>query len=131
MYQSKYTYENYHYRQLGLGYPVASSEEMRLKIGCWKWFPFYVSNDLLIGRYGDVQLTDLFPQVHEAFPVPPVTDNLINTTELRWFASRWFQFRATARYSREASHYLNRIDPVRGWRLSLGLQLTLAAGVGL
>ena len=130
-YQSRYTYENYHARELGLGYPAASTEELRLKLSTWHWFPFYLSNDLRIGRYGDVALTDVFPLEKEDFPVAPVTNNLLNTSELRYFASRWFQFRASAHYSKEANHYLNRIDPLKGWRFSLGLQVTLAAGVNL
>ena len=131
MYQSKYTYENYHYRELGLGYPTASSEEFRLKFGLWTWFPFYISNDLVIGRYGDVQFTDLFPLEHEEFPVEPVTHNVVNTTKVQYFASRWFQFWARAKYLKEANHYSNRINPEKGWRFALGVQLTLAAGVNL
>ena len=41
-YQSKFTWENYHYRQLGLGYPCASCEEVKFKFGYWGLFPLYI-----------------------------------------------------------------------------------------
>ena len=130
-YQSKYTYENYHYRELGRGYPCASCEEFRFKFGYWNLFPFYFENDLVVGRYGDVELTDLFPLEHEEFPVEPVTNNLLNITKIQYFASRSFQFHFTAKYSKEENHYTNRIDPYKGWEFKLGMRLVLAGGIGL
>jgi hypothetical protein len=63
--------------------------------------------------------------------VEPVTNNVINTFQLQYFASRYFQFHLKASYSKEANHYLNRIDPYQGWEFALGARLLLAAGVGL
>jgi hypothetical protein len=130
-YQSRYTYENYHYRGLSRGYPCASCEEFKFKFGYWDLFPFYFENDLVVGRYGDVALTDVFLLDKEPFPVEPVTDNLINTTLIRYFASRYFQFHIRAKYSKEATHYSNRIDPYKGWQFALGVRLILSAGLNL
>ena len=130
-YQSKFTYENYHYRELGRGYPCASCEEFRFKFGYWNLFPFYIENDLVVGRYGDVEFTDLFPLVKEEFPVEPATDNLINTIAIHYFASRFFQFHFTAKYSKEENHYSNRIDPYKGWQFKLGVRLVLSTGISL
>jgi hypothetical protein len=116
---------------LGRGYPCAGCEEFRFKFGYWNLFPFYFENDLVVGRYGDVELTDLFPLEHEEFPVEPVTNNLINTTVIRYFAGRFFQFHFTAKYSKEENHYTNRIDPYKGWEFKLGMRLVLATGFGL
>jgi hypothetical protein len=130
-YQSKYSYENYHYRGLGLGYPCAGCEEVKFKWGYWGWFPFFVENEAIIGRYGDVRITDLFPLVKEDFPLKPVTNNMINTFKVRYFASRYFQFYTTIKYSKEENHYSNRIDPAKGWQFNLGFRLTLATGLDL
>lgn len=130
-YQSRYTYENYHYRELSRGFPCASCEEFQFKLGYWELFPFYLENDLIIGRYGDVELTDIFMLDKEPFPVEPVTENLINTFKLNYFASRYFQFHLKAKYSKEENHYSNRIDPYKGWQFALGIRLLLAAGIGL
>ena len=130
-YQSRYTYENYHYRGLGLGYPCASCEEFKVKLGFWNLFPFYLENDLIAGRYGSVSFYDVFLLDKEPFPVKPVTHNLINTFMVRYFANRYLQFHFSAKYSKEANHYSNRIDPYKGWQFALGLRLILATAVGL
>ena len=76
-YQSRWTYENYHYRELGLGYPCASCEEFRLKLGYWGLFPVFIENTFMYGRYGDVSLTDVNLLQKESFPVSPVTYNSV------------------------------------------------------
>ena len=45
-YQSRWTWENYHYRGLGLGYPCASCEEFKFKVGYWGKFPLFIQNEI-------------------------------------------------------------------------------------
>jgi hypothetical protein len=127
-YQSGRTYENYHYRGLGLGYPCASCEEIKLKLGYWGWFPWYIKNETIVGRYGDVTLNDLYFAVKEKFPVPPVNGNLVSRAEVYYFMSPQFSFYARLKYSGDRYHYLNRIDNLRGFSFLLGVQLLLSAG---
>jgi hypothetical protein len=128
-YQSQRSYENYHFRELGLGYPCAGSEEIKIDLNYWNLFPVYLKNETVIGRYGDVQLTDLFPGVKEPFPVPEVTQNIINTLEAHYFLSPRINFYSQVKYSANKKHYLNRIDNLQGWAFSLGMQLMLSAGI--
>ena len=130
-YQSKNTYENYHYRELGLGYPDASCEEIKLKIGYWGWFPIFVQNETIIGRYGDVAFTDLFPLEHEPFPVPEVTKNLVNILRVKYFVNDWLDLEFKAKYADNPNHYLNRLDQLKGWSVSLAARLLLAGGFDL
>jgi hypothetical protein len=130
-YQSGRTYENYHYRQLGLGYPCASCEEIKLNLNYWGWFPWYFKNETVVGRYGDVTVTDLFHAVKENFPVPPVTRNLINRLEVHYFFSRQLTFYTQFKYSAAENHYLNRIDNLQGFSFMLGAQILLSAGIDL
>ncbi|MCW8929111.1 MAG: hypothetical protein OQL19_02605, partial [Gammaproteobacteria bacterium] len=46
-YLSRWTWENYHYRELGLGYPCGSCEEISLKLGYWGFFPLFLQNELI------------------------------------------------------------------------------------
>jgi hypothetical protein len=83
-YQAKYTWQNYHYRGYGLGYPCASCEEIKIKIGYWNLFPLIIDNNTTYGRYGSVQLTDIYPFEKEDFPVSPVQNNLINELSIKF-----------------------------------------------
>lgn len=107
-YQSLRSWENYHYRGLGLGYPAAACEEFRFKIGYWGLFPFYIENEFITGRYGDVTLRDMFPIKHESFPVPPVKNIQANEFSLYylWRPSRRLFMKIN--YYSDLSHYLAR-----------------------
>jgi len=128
-YQSKVTYENYHYRQLGLGYPCASCEEYKLKIGLWSLFPIYIENESIIGRYGDVSLTDVFPFVKESFPVGPVTHNFANLTKVKYFYNTAFSAFLNIYYFKNENHYLNRIYNADKFRFEMGISLLLSKGI--
>jgi hypothetical protein len=130
-YQSQRTYENYNYRELGLGYPCASCEEVKINCNYWGWFPWYFKNETILGRYGAVTLSDLFLGAKEEFPVAPVTRNLIDKFEVHYFPARQINVYAQLKYSADKNHYLNRIDDLQGFSLMLGVQLLLAAGVDL
>ncbi len=124
-YQSKYTYENYHYRGLGLGYPCAGCEEIKLKMAYWGFFPFFFQNELIYGRYGDVALTDLFPLINEDFPLTPVSYNLINELKFYYFHNTSLRLFASFIYRDNPSHYLNRLGEKNHFILSVGLNILL------
>ena len=124
-YQSKYTWENYHYRGLSMGYPCASCEEYKIKLSYWEFFPWFFRNDAIIGKYGSVTLRDLFPLIKENFPVGPVNHNFINTFSLYYFYNANFIFYTSIKYTKNKEHYINRIDKNKGWFFSLGVNLVL------
>jgi len=78
-YQSLRNWECYQYRGLGIGYPSASCEEYKFKLGLWKFFPMYLESEFEIGRYGDVNVSDIFPCVIEKFPVNPTRYHYSNS----------------------------------------------------
>lgn len=134
-YQSRWNWENYHYRELGLGYPCASCEEVKVHLAYWGFFPLFIKNELTIGRYGNAQLTDLFRLNKEPFPVAPVTSNVINQLTLQYFFSTWLEFNASMRYLDKPAHYSlrdrrsNRIDLRDNIFFSIGAQLNINVGI--
>jgi hypothetical protein len=128
-YQSRFSYENYHYRELGLGYPCASCEEVKLKFSLWRWFPLWIHNETIYGRYGSVKTTDFFPLKHEDFPIAPVRNNLYNRLDLNYDYSPALRIFASTRYLHHPDHYLNRIGDKSKWVFSLGLRMILSGGV--
>ncbi|APF20128.1 hypothetical protein Calab_0547 [Caldithrix abyssi DSM 13497] len=121
-YQSKFSWENYHYRGYGLGYPAPGLEEFKVKIDIWRYFPFYVSNESIYGRYGSVSVTDLFPLIKEPFPLAPVTYNFINHLKLRYYASNRLRLFSDIWYRKEPVHYSNRYAERGNWVVKLGFQ---------
>ncbi len=128
-YQSKVTYENYHYRELGLGYPCASCEEFKFKFGIWKYFPWFIQNETISGRYGSVSFTDVFPFIKEEFPVKPVFQNLVNITNIKYFYSPSFIFYSNICYFDKKNHYLNRIFKDSNFRIEIGAQVQFSTGI--
>jgi hypothetical protein len=130
-YQSIRTYENFHFRELGLGYACASCEEIKIKFSYWNLFPWIFKNEFILGRYGDVKLTDLFLLNKEKFPVAPVTNNIVNQFIIYYYPhtrlSLWMEWL----YIKERNHYLNRIDPFDGLAMKLGIQIMLSGGFNL
>ena len=124
-YQSKFTWQNYHYRGYGLGYPCASCEEVKLKMAYWDWFPFVLKNETIYGRYGDVGLTDLFPLTKEDFPIAPVHHNLVNELNLYYLFSPALHFHAGATYREKTSHYSNRYEERSRFVLKIGFSLLM------
>ena len=130
-YQSKFTYENYHFRELGLGFPAASMEEIKFAVGYWGIFPFYFKNEFIFGQYGDVRLTDIFPLKKEPFPIAPVTENMINTFSAYYFLSPLIRFNTKIFYYKEPNHYSNRINQFEGFAAQVGFELFVSGGVNL
>ncbi|GAB4376755.1 MAG: hypothetical protein Kow0042_23430 [Calditrichia bacterium] len=130
-YQSRWTYENYHYRELGLGYPCAGCEELKLRIGLWKFFPLYIKNELIIGRYGNVHLTDVFPLEKEEFPVEPVIENVVNKFTAMYFAHPRWQIYFILENYRDARHYANRLNEGSVYTATFGLRFVLSKGLQL
>ena len=120
-YQSRWTWENYHYRGLGLGYPCASCEEFKLKIGYWGEFPLFIQDEFIIGRYGHVSLTDVFIPRKEPFPVPPAINNLVNRFMAHYFLNEKTDIFLNVEYFKNPNHYLNRLNQGSKFTFSLGL----------
>ncbi|NOZ61958.1 MAG: capsule assembly Wzi family protein [Calditrichaeota bacterium] len=107
-YQSKTTWENYHYRGLGLGYPCAGCEELKFEFGYWGKFPLYLHNKIIWGRYGDVSLQDVFLMIKEKFPITPVKNNFIEQFTIDYFFNPSLIFSADLIYRKDPNHYSNR-----------------------
>lgn len=107
-YQSFRNYENYIYRGLGIGYPVAGAEEVKISSSYWHLYPFLITNEMVLGRYGDVKLTDIFIGDKVSFPRPPVRKIFADVLSLSYLW-RWnLSFDANIRYFSDGNHYLNR-----------------------
>ncbi len=130
-YQSKFTYENYHYRELSMGFPCAGCEEGKISAAYWGWFPLFIEADLIFGRYGDVSVTDIFPLKKEPFPLPPVTKNLLTDLNIQYFFSPLLNACLRLQYLKDKNHYSNRINQFEGFSVSIGAQIVLAGGINL
>ena len=104
-YQSKFTWENYHYRGLGLVYPCASCEEIKIKFAYWGFFPFFFLNEAIYGIYGNVELTDLFPLTKETFPIEPVQYNFLDNLKFYYFYNPILSLFASVEYRDKVEHY--------------------------
>ena len=129
-YQSRWTYENYHYRELGLGYPCASCEEVKIKLGYWGLFPLFIQNEFIYGRYGDVSLTDLNLLRKEPFPFPPVTINYTNILNIKYYFRTWLDIFVNLQYYQEPAHYLNRLNQDSDVTINFGFHLLLTGYLG-
>ncbi len=119
-YQSKTSWENYHYRGLGLGYPCASCEEIKFEFDYWGQFPFYLHNKMIWGRYGAVNLDDVFLLIKEEFPIAPVTYNFVNQLTIKYFFSPSLIFNADFSYRRNPAHYTNRTSDKSNFIFQVG-----------
>jgi hypothetical protein len=129
-YQSRWTYENYHYRELGLGYPCASCEEVKIKLGYWGLFPLFIENEFMLGRFGATRLTDVNLLRKEPFPAPPVTENLANIFVMKYYLKTWFDIFLNVQYFREPEHYLNRLNEDSNLTINFGFRLLLSGNIG-
>ena len=128
-YQAFNTWENYHFRELSLGYPCGSCEEVKFKWDYWGLFPVVLSNQAILGRYGSYGITDFYPYDKQSFPLTPVTNNFFNEFVAQYYYSPALHVWAKFRYVDKVNHYANRIDALRGWTLKLGARLNLGLGL--
>ncbi|MFZ0390782.1 MAG: capsule assembly Wzi family protein [Calditrichia bacterium] len=127
-YQSRWTWENYHYRGLGLGYPGVALEEIKLKLGYWGFFPLFLQQEVIYGRYGTAGLDDVFLLQKEAFPVRPVQHNLALLSTFRWHFHPAAQAFLKLQYFREPDHYLNRLNEGSDFTVQVGFTAVLSGG---
>ncbi|HDQ00124.1 MAG TPA: hypothetical protein ENN22_13180 [bacterium] len=130
-YQSKFTWENYHYRGLGLGYPRAGCEEVKVSLSYWGLFPLYFQNKTTFGRYGNVELSDIFPLMKEPFPVPPVQSNWVNHFTLHYFYRPTLKFLFDVKYRQKPEHYTNRLEQDSGFVFVVGCEWLLNLPVNI
>ncbi len=131
-YQSRRTWENFHFREKSLGYPTSSIEKFS---GFAKYFGFYrllLSARASYSRTGDIRLTDLYPlETKESFPVPVVEKNMTLKFSGSYFQSQWLKFSAMLQYER-----LRNYNHVEGEnkslvKASLGLHVYLRTGLNI
>lgn len=128
-YQSRKTWESYQYEGLGLGYPEVACEEVIFKTEYWKLFPFFISNEFKIGRYGDANITDIFLLKIRKFPVKPVTNNFLNTFKIKYYQSKKINYQIEIHYIKDPNHYDNRLNIQDNFILTLGVNLLLSNGL--
>ena len=114
-----------------MGFPAASLEEFKLTFGYWGVFPFYFKNEFIVGRYGDVKMTDIFLLEKEPFPIEPVTDNIVNTFSAYYFLSPLILFNTKIFYYKDENHYSNRINQFKGFAAQVGIELFVSGGLDL
>ncbi len=130
-YQAKFTWQNYHYRKYSLAYPRASCEEWRWEWQFWKWFPLWFSNETIYGRYGNVNLTDVYPLSHEPYPVKPVQKGWFNRFKLHFTPSHHWNAQLEITYREVQDHYSNRYGENGPWIFSLAIHANLWGGWSL
>ena len=130
-YQSKKTYENFHYQGKGLGFPTASTERFALNLKYFNLYPAMLKLNVSYQRFGDIRLTDVFMLEKEKFPVGTVASKWDLGFDLRYFLNYWSQFTATLGYEnfRNYNHVKN--DNRTNFKLILGLHFNLASSVNL
>lgn len=128
-YQSVNTWENYHYREYSLGYPVPASEEISLKMNVWHLFPLYIKSELTYGQYGAVSITDYFPMKKEPFLVRPLIKNVIFNLNAKYFYSSRFRMFTEITYRQHPNHYSNRFDEQNKWIVRVGFSYLVNQGL--
>ena len=113
---------------LSLGYPCASCEEIKFNVGIFSWFPWVVTNKLIVGRYGAVDVTDLFPLGKEKFPVRPVINNIYNELTIHSHFNIRFNGYIRFIYLHKTNHYVNRFNRAGGYQISTGIEIALSKG---
>ncbi|HKJ68401.1 MAG TPA: capsule assembly Wzi family protein, partial [bacterium] len=127
-YQSRNTWENYHYRGLGLGYPCAGCEEVKVKLSYWDRFPYVFHTQFIAGRYGDVDVTDLFMMNIESFPVKPVTRNFLWESSVEYFYNESVIISGGISYIQDKNHYQNRIRQGEGFSMTVEVNYLFSIG---
>ena len=128
-YQSRRTWENYHYEGLGLGYPDVGCEEIHLKIGHWNLYPVYISNEIVVGRYGSTSISDIFLLEKREFPVKPVVNNFYNHFKINYLLSNNFTFYLQYIYLKNNDHYLNRLNVMGIHNLEFGMDMIISKSI--
>ncbi|MBN2280928.1 MAG: hypothetical protein JXQ65_10130 [Candidatus Marinimicrobia bacterium] len=127
-YQSRRTWENYHYEGLGFGYPAVACEEMQLKLGYWNFYPLFISNEFIFGRYGDAEITDIFLLQKREFPARPVHSNIYNKFSLHYRPKNYLKIYLNYEFVQKGGHYLNRLDFLDKHNIEMGLDLLFVKG---
>ncbi len=130
-YQSLRSWENYHYRGLGLGFPQPGIESIGLKAGYWALFPFFIENELIVGRYGSVTIEDMFFLNKEKFPARPVTHNLVNIFTVKYFINKRSKAYFSSEFYQDPNHYLNRMTEQVSFVFRLGFDYLFSVGMDL
>ena len=128
-YQSRRTYENFHYQGKSLGYPTSSTEKFAINLYYFNWFPAMLKFNAAYQRTGDVEVTDLFPLKREKFPISVSEKKLNFGVNFAYFLNHWSRFTANIEYERFTNYHNVRDDNRSNFKLILGLHVNLAFGL--
>lgn len=128
-YQSRRTWENYHFNGLGMGYPEVACEEGYLKLEYWRKYPFYVSNEMIIGQYGTRDISDIFLLIKEEFPAKPVLKNFYNQLQIKYFWSNQMSIYFNYIYLANSDHYRNRMNVYGKHNVEVGVNFYISRAV--
>ncbi len=122
-YQSRRTWENFHYRGKSLGFPTASTEKIGVKLNYFNLFPFLLRLESFFQRRGDINLTDVFPIQKEKFPVGVVEKHFRADLKLRYFLNESAQVSLSFGYE-TFKNYNNILDGHRNnFMFLVGVQM--------
>jgi len=128
-YQSRRTYENFHYQGKNLGYPTSSTERFAINLNYFNWFPAMLKFTAAYQRTGAVDVTDLFPLKKEKFPVGIVEKLWDLNSEFAYFPNAWSRLTARLGYERFGNYRHVKDDNRSNFKLILGLHVNLAFGL--
>jgi hypothetical protein len=125
-YQSRRTYENFHYQEKSMGYPVSSIEKLGLAVKYFNLYPAIVSVHGSFQRSGDVKMTDVFPLQREKFPVGIVENNWELNMDVKYFPQSWLWLTSTVGYEYFTNYKHMAGDDRSNFKLILGAHVNLS-----
>ena len=126
-YQSRRTYENFHYREKSLGYPTSSTERFGINLNYFNFFPAMIKLHAAYQRTGNVDVTDLFPLKKEKFPFGIVEKKGNVELSVAYFLKHRSRLTANIGYERFRNYNHIKGNNRNNFKLVLGLHLNLAA----
>lgn len=125
-YQSRRTFENFHYREKSLGYPRSSTERIGIDVKYFNLYPALLKVHASWQRSGDVQTTDYFPLKKEKFPIGVVEKKWEVGFDLKYFPNYWSLFTVNLGYENFDNYKNRQGDNQSNFKLILGLHVNLA-----
>lgn len=125
-YQSRRTYENFHYEEKSLGYPRSSTERIGIDAKYFKLYPALLKLSASWQRSGDVMPTGFFPLKQEKFPVGIVEKKWQVDFDLKYFLNYGSLFTLNLGYENFQNY--NNLDgeDLRNLKAVFGLHVNFA-----
>jgi hypothetical protein len=126
-YQSRDSWENYHFKGLRLGYPYAAMEELKIKVGYWKFDKGWLTCSSTYGRYGNIDVYGVFTLGKDSFPIPPVISSWSNNITAHFQLKQAFGIHGSIYHiTPQNSPYAIRFSQKRPLMINLGFELNLS-----